>query len=320
MRAFYDVDVPAAEWVEYGEGGTAAASDGVAFVSPPADQPIAIGAAMAWALRHDADRLHLFVDVGGAAERDAGAAARRGSLFRHPVAVFLLDGREVAFAEAAPPEPVLVPAPTTEEQRLLLEQAALDVIVEDGEVLGEVLGLEVAHVVVDADGTSRLEVGVGRFDREAFALMNGDLSPPKALARAIEHVAAVRRPGAEPHPINRVARGRWLRHVLIADPGLVDAVTLRPADPSRPRVGLRDRSTAIAVGERADGSPVVVAASVGVDLEAVPDAADARLRHAPDADLVLVVPPGDDQPITCDLAAHLARPASVVTIPAPWPT
>jgi hypothetical protein len=320
VRAFYEVDIAPSDWAEFGLGGCAAAHDGVAWISPASDQPVAIGAAMAWAVRHDADRLHMFVESGSVAAVDAGAVARRGSVFRHPVAVFLIDGSEVSFAEPAAPEPVRVPAPTTEEQRLLLEQAGVEVVVEDGEVVGEVLGLEVARVVVDADGTARLEVGVGRFDREAFALLHGDLSPPEALARAVREVSAVRRPDAEPHPINRVARERWLRHHLIENPGIVGAEVLRPADPVRPRAGLRDAAIAVAVGERVDGTPLVVASSVGVDLEAVPDAADARLRHAPDAELVLVVPPRDDHPITRDLAALLAEPAEVVTVPGPWPT
>jgi hypothetical protein len=319
VRAFYDVDVPASDWSEFGLGGCAAAFEGVSWVSPPADQPVAIGAALAWATRHDADRLHLFVEAGGVAAADTGAVARRAALFEHPVAVFVVDGNDVSFAEPSPPEPVPVPAPSTAEQRLLLEQAGLEVVVEDGDVVGEILGLEVARVVVDADGGSRLEVGVGRFDREAFALLHGELSPPEALARAVEEVSAVRRPDVEPHPINRVARERWLRRHLIEHPELVGAASLEPADATRPRVGLRDATVAIAVGERSDGTPVVVATSVGVDLEAVPDAADARLRHAPDADLVVVVPARDDHPVTRDLAAMLARPATVTAVDGPWP-
>jgi hypothetical protein len=319
VRAFYDVDVPVDDWHEFGLGGAAASRDGVAWVAPSAEQPVAVGAALAWATRHDADRVHLFVDANGAAAEDLPAVARRGSLFAPPVAVFSIDGPEASFVEPAPPEPIAVPAPCTAEQRLLLEQAGVEVVVENGEVVGEILGLEIAHVVIDPDGTSRLEVGVGRFDREAFALLHGELSPPEALASAIEQVGAVRRPGAEPHPINRVARERWLRSHLISNPGLVGATTLRPADATRHRAGLRDATIAVAVGERGDGTDIVVAASVGVDLEAVPDAADARLRHAPDAELVVVIPPRDDHAVTRDLATMLARPAEVVTVDGPWP-
>jgi hypothetical protein len=110
-----------------------------------------------------------------------------------------------------------------------------------------------------------------------------------------------------------------LRSPLISNPGLVGATTLRPADATRHRAGLRDATIAVAVGERGDGTDIVVAASVGVDLEAVPDAADARLRHAPDAELVVVIPPRDDHAVTRDLATLLARPAEVVTVDGPWP-
>lgn len=39
-------------------------------------------------------------------------------------------------------------------------------MVEGGELMGELLGLEVARVVVGDDGSAHVEAGVGRFDRE----------------------------------------------------------------------------------------------------------------------------------------------------------
>ena len=75
--------------------------------------------------------------------------------------------------------------------------ADVDVVVEHGELFGEVLGLEVARVVVDEDGT-RFEVGVGRHDREAFAMLHGDLPTPEALARVVATVRQHRRPDAAP--------------------------------------------------------------------------------------------------------------------------
>jgi hypothetical protein len=50
----------------------------------------------------------------------------------------------------------------------------------------------------------------------------------------------------------------------------------------------------------------------------VPWAADARLLHAPDADLVLAVPERDDHPVTSALAAMLRHPATVVPIRGDW--
>lgn len=258
------------------------------------------------------------------AERDdpgaLGALARRASLFAVPPTVWRIDGTSAARVDPAPPDPILVPAPTTAEQTLILEQAGVDVVVEAGEVIGELRGLEVARVVVDGSGLdAHLEVGVGRFDREAFALIHGELPAPAALAKVVADVGEHRRPGAEPHPINRIARERWLRHQLVEAPDLVGAARLEPVEAARTRGGLRDPGIAVAVGERPDGSALVVATSVGVDLEAVPDAADARLRHAPDADLLIVVPPGDDHGITHELAALLAAPARVVTVAGEWP-
>jgi hypothetical protein len=50
----------------------------------------------------------------------------------------------------------------------------------------------------------------------------------------------------------------------------------------------------------------------------VPAAADARLAHARDARLVLVVPERDAHPVTAALAAELVHPAEVVTVPDDW--
>ncbi|QGG94587.1 hypothetical protein [Actinomarinicola tropica] len=235
--------------------------------------------------------------------------------------VWELDGTTPRRVEPDPPEPIGVPSPLTAEATLLLEQAGVDVVVEEGEVIGEVQGLEVARVVLDGpDGPARLEVGVGRFDREAFALIHGELSPPEALARVVADVGEHRRPGVEPHPINRLARERWLRRRIIDEPALVGAAALGAVDAARPRGGLRDPGIAVALGARSDGTPLVVACTTGIDLEAVPDAADARLRHAPQAELVIAVPARDAHRITRELAELLARPAEVVTVEGAWPT
>lgn len=66
------------------------------------------------------------------------------------------------------------------------------------------------------------------------------------------------------------------------------------------------------MGVDAEG-PVVVACSVGIDLELVPAAADVRAVHSPDARLVLALPERDAVPVTRRLAASLVRPAEVVT-------
>ena len=81
---------------------------------------------------------------------------------------------------------------------------------------------------------------------------------------------------------------------------------------------LVEDGVATEVGVDVEGRPLVVVCSTGVDLELVPSAADDRLTHAPDADLVLAVPAKDVMAITVELAALLARPALVVAIPDGW--
>ena len=96
-------------------------------------------------------------------------------------------------------------------------------------VTGEVLGLEVARVVVDDAGAAALEVGVGRHDRDAFADGAGDLPTRRRPRRASSTpCASHRRAGAEAHLLNRLAPERWLRSVLVDRPDLVGAARLHP--------------------------------------------------------------------------------------------
>jgi hypothetical protein len=163
-----------------------------------------------------------------------------------------------------------------------------------------------------------LEVGVGRADRELTAMVHGDLAPVEQLERVIAIVRERRRAGAPPHPLNQLVPERWLRALVVAEPGRIGLVRLEPAPPAVTRRGLREPSIAVARGSRADGRDVVVATSVGVDLDLVPAAADARDALDPDADLLLVVPARDDVAATRTLAARLAHPATVVTVADDW--
>ena len=110
----------------------------------------------------------------------------------------------------------------------------------------------------------------------------------------------------------------WLGWRGIADPSLVGLDHLAPAAPTIPRDSVMDVGASIAVGTGADGRTVVVACSVGIDLDVVPAGADARLALDPSARLVIVVPERDDHPVTRRLAATLLDPADVVAVPGDW--
>jgi hypothetical protein len=269
-----------------------------------------LGGALAWARSVGVapSALHLLApaDV-------AGGLARRASQFASPPAVFLNVGTEV---EPAMPTPLPEwPVVGDDLQPLIdeLRRAGADPVVEQGVLVGEVLGLEVARVV---DGV--LEVGVGKHDREAQKLMHPDRPPFEALAAAVEAVRARRCPGAAPHPMNQLAAARWLRAVVCARPSLVGLAggALRPVSSTVPRPDLRLPAPAPAAGPG-----VVVVCSTGIDFDLVPTAADERLAHGdvgPSTRLVLVVPEHDLHPVTQWLAGELAVPAEVVAVPADW--
>jgi hypothetical protein len=300
-------------------GGAGLVDGTTAYVLVDGDPLKSFGPALVWANRQGAPALHLLVDV------DADILARRASCFSPAPSVWRIEGTSVVAAEPAPPA-VAAPAEPAPQLAELLVDADLEVIVEDGLVRGEINGLEVARVVhgQTTSGTPldapMLEVGVGHADRELTAMLHGGLSPVDQLARVSEIVRRHRQLGAEPHPLNQLAAERWLRARLIAEPARIGLRSLRSIDPTVPRPNLRDRAVAMALGEDEAGQPVVVACSVGIDLDLVPSAADARLAVAPEARLLLVVPERDAHPVTTDLAARLTVPAEVVPLPGDWRT
>jgi len=298
-------------------GGAAMVEGDTAWVLVD-EQPLkGFGPALVWADRQGATDIHLVVDV------EADVLARRAACFEPAPSVWAVDGTSLRRADAAAPA-ALAAAPSTPELAQLLVDADLEVFVEDGIIRGEILGLEVARIVhgtstggVPLDGPL-LEVGVGHADREMTAVIHAGLPLGDQLSRVADIVRAHRRAGAERHPLNQLAPERWLRALLVAEPGRLGLRSLRPVDPAVPRPNLRDRAVAMALGEDEAGASAVVACSVGVDLDLVPSAADARLTHAPDARLLLVVPERDAHPVTRALAARLRHPAEVVTVPDDW--
>jgi hypothetical protein len=295
-----------------GGAGLVVERDSAVWVLVDDGEVARLGAALAWAWRRNASSLHVIVQEGVAGAGAAGVIARRALEFAQPsVCVWSVDGRRLA--EVVPAPPVLSPESADPELVSLLRAHGAEPVVEHGVLRGEVRGLEVARVV-----GGRLEVGVGRHDRSARAEMRPDEDMGSALDEAVAAVRDLRRPSAPRHPANTLARGRWLRSVACADPSVVGLRSLEPVAPPLPWFDLPDAGAAPAVGSGSDGSRVVAVFSVGVDMDLVPTAADSRRLYSPSAQLVIVVPAGDDVPITRALAASLRAPAEVRTVPRGW--
>ena len=146
------------------------------------DDGTGLGPAIAWALRGGSVALNVVADA------PLTVVARRAAEFTMPIQVWALSGRELQPVPAG----AIAGPPSASEAHLALaadiEAAGADVVVEHGVVTGEVRGLEVCRVVDVDGGGVRLEVGVGRHDREAFAIIHGDVPKGAALAGVVAAV------------------------------------------------------------------------------------------------------------------------------------
>ena len=290
--------------------GAALVVDGAAWLLLEDLPERGLGPALAWALRNGATSLDLL------AERATGVLARRAAGLRFPVTVWHVEGRSLLPAVA---EPLLAPPSATDEHLAftdVIRDAGAVPVVEHGVVTGEVRGLEVCRVVDDPHTRAiRLEVGVGVHDREAFAIIHGDVPTPDALAGVVAAVAGHRRPDAPQHPLNRLVPERLLRWRLEQDPGLIGLESVAAAQPPVPRPSVKDRAPCSAVGRRVDGSPALVVCSSGVDLDLIPYALDARQLPGVEAGEILVVAPERDLvAITAEIAALADQELSLVAI------
>ncbi len=298
-----------------GAGLRPAAAGGTAVVLVEAATERSLGGVLAWALRYEAGQVHLLADT---SEHIASVLFRRAQAFALPITVWRVVPptlHEVEPAGFSPPPPLPAEALPL---AAVLRAAGVEPVVEFGVLTGEVLGLQVARVTVGADG-ARLEVGVGSQDRAFHRDLEPDRDPEDVLAEVVALIRQFRTPEGSAHLANTLAGERWLRRVLVARPDLVGAGWLAPLPPTVPRGDLRTSTAAMAAGVDSAGAPIVVAASTGIDLDLVPEAADARRASGlVDARLVLAVAPADDHPRTRQLAALVRPRAEVVTVPAGW--
>jgi hypothetical protein len=296
--------------------GAGVVHDGVAWVYLDDRPGTRLGAALVWADRNGADAVQII------AEADTGILARRAAAFRIPIEVWHADGRTLLPAVA---EPILEPHPAPPQHdsfRELIVQGGATPTVEHGVLVGEVNGLEVCRVVDDPYlHVSRLEVGVGAHDREAFQMLHGDRPAVESLARIVAAVSAHRQPEARQHPLNQLGAERLLRWRVEQEPEAVGAVGITAMNPPVVRANLKDPVPCAAIGTDQRGDRFVVAFSTGVDLDLVPFGADARIAaselHAditPDCRLVLVTPMRDRVPAAVLLSEMLIHPGEFVSL------
>jgi len=292
--------------------------DGSCWVLVQDDPERGVGMTLAWSVRHGSPRPACIVDVdpqGRPQSAAAGVAARKGAALRSPVSVRWVEGSRVHEAVAAP-APAGGPFAPSAAAAVWLDGAAaagLDVsVLGDGSVSFEVLGLEVGRAT--AEGV--LEVGSGRHDRDATDEVWAGAPGQEALVRAAESVRIERRRDRIPTLASTLQRERWLRRALVADPSPLGLAALESLPEAAPAADLRRPRPAGAV--TADRSTLVVC-STGADLDLIPTAADLWATHAPGAErIMLVVPPGDDHPVTRELATLLPVAAEVLVVDPPW--
>ena len=265
-----------------------------------------LGPALAWAVRAGVGRLQVL------AEEGTGTLARRALAFRPPIEVWHVVERALlpAIAEPLPDVPDAVIA--HEEFRALITDGGATPALDHGVLVGEVRGLEVCRVVTDAaTGETRLEVGIGQHDREAFQMLHGNVPTVEALANVVAAVEPHRRHGAAPHPLNRLGQAQALRARLIDEPGLVGAARIEARASPLDRPNLKDAYPCVASAV-IDGRPVTLVVSSGVDLDLVPYATDARLASGEPTRIV--VPARDALPVQRDIAALLVDPMPIVPV------
>ncbi len=292
--------------------GVGIAQGNRAFVYLSERAPSPMAAVLAWGERRGASDLHVVVD-----EPDPLLELQAGGLSPRPT-LWLARGAGLQPMPGAPRPPTVAEVPAAARAQVpMLVGAGCEPVIEHGVVIGEVLGLEVARVVLDEAGAATVRAGVGLYDQEAHALVHAETPVETRLAMVVAEVRRHRHRRARPHPLNRVARERWLRSVLLDDPGLVGLDELEAEAPLQPRGGIHEARPVAARG-RAGDRRVLVVASTGIDLDLVPAAAAHAAADPPD-EILLVLPARDHHRVVERMARHLAVPAELRAVADPWP-
>lgn len=268
-----------------------------------------LGATLVWAHSRGATQSNLILD-----EPD-GVLAFVATGFGEPrPRVWHAVERSIHRVDAQPP--AIPPAPDCPESTALLASRGLEVVADHGVWLGEFNGLEVARVGV-RDGECGLDIGVGAYDQFASAALHLDRDDDAAIDHVLGMVRPHRVAGADPHPIGRLVRSRWLRAQLIVEPALIDLRSLNPVPLLLPRPGLVESQPAVGMGQSVDGDNVLVVCSTGIDLGVAETAAGLAALMQPQR-IVVVMPQRDHHPRIGAALETLAHPAELVAVEGLW--
>ena len=287
---------------------------GSAFVTPTdvwvlidGDASRSLGPVLAWTAKYERPVQLL-------TEQHAGLLARRASLFDVALTVWQVHDRSLSPAVAEPYAARVDPKPEHLAFIDLIESSGANPVIEHGVVVGEVRGLEMCRVVDDATtGVSRLEVGMGVNDREAFAMVHGEMPTEEAMRNVIASVAVHREPGANSHPFNQFGAERLHRWRALQNPRSIGFTKLEPVDPPTPRTNLKDAVPCAAFGTTDSGKLSAAIFVHGVDLDVVPFAVDVAARLGA-AEVSLVIRRRDITPSIQGLANMASIQVRITTV------
>ncbi len=245
-------------------------------------------------------------------KKTAGIAARQATGLNTEIKIMhFCEGELIQVAPTSFPD-VAVPPPPLKEFEAMCQNAGVSTICENGIWKGEILGLEVVRV-----NGGDIQVGVGRFDREAGELLNNGKNRVEQLIAAANQVRSQRTPEAGAHPLATLSREKWLRHKLVSDPKIIGLSELEPIDPVHEPKNLKDCFPAAAIGKSEEKEKVLCVCSFGVDIGLIPLVAELASLHDP-IQIVIALPPQDLLPLIEEASHLLDTPTTLIGVEGAW--
>jgi len=242
----------------------------------------------------------------------AGIAARQAiGLKGENKIMYFLEGKLTQVSPTPFPDTPNTPT-LSEEFEAMCRKAGVSIVCENGIWRGEILGLEVVRV--DEGG---IQVGVGRFDREAGELLNSGKNRVEQLIAAANQVRIQRTAAAGAHPLATLSRERWLRHKLLSEPEIIGLSEMTPIDSVHESKNLKDFFPAAAIGTDEDHEQVLCVCSVGIDIGLIPLTAELASLHKPGR-IVIVLPPQDMLPLIIEASHLLNTPSTLIGVDGEW--